>query len=78
MEYISKREAIDTIRRESKDNSGLICYIDIDTLEALDTTDIVRCGECRKRGKKECPLLMISSHNIDVPEDDDFCSWGEL
>lgn len=78
MEYISRQEVIDTIRRELKENSGLICYINTDEIEALDTIDVVRCGECRKRGKKECPLLMINSHNIDVPEDDDFCSWGEL
>lgn len=78
MEYISRQEVIDTIRRELKENSGLICYINTDEIEALDTIDVVRCGECRKRGKKECPLLMISSHNIDLPEDDDFCSWGEL
>ena len=78
MEYISRQEVIDTIRRELKENSGLICYINTDEIEALDTIDVVRCGECRKRGKKECPLLMISSHNIDLPEDDDCCSSGEL
>lgn len=78
MEYIGRQDVIDTIRREAKDNSGLISYVDTDEIEALDTIDIVRCGECRKRGTNGCPLLMISSHNIDVPEDDDFCSWGEL
>lgn len=76
MEYINKQGVLDEIRRLSE--STIVCYIDPDDIEALDTIDIVRCGECRKRGKKECPLLMINSHNIDVPEDDDFCSWGEL
>lgn len=76
MEYINKQGVLDEIRRLSEPT--IVCYIDPDDIEALDTIDIVRCGECRKRGKKGCPLLMINSHNIDVPEDDDFCSWGEL
>ena len=76
MEYIDKQAVLDEIHRLSE--STIVCYIDPDDVEALDTIDIVRCGECRKRGTNECPLLMISSHNIDVPEDDDFCSWGEL
>lgn len=76
MEYINKQGVLDEIHRLSE--STIVCYIDPDDIEALDTIDIVRCGECRRRGKKECPLLMINRHNIDVPEDDDFCSWGEL
>lgn len=70
MEYILKQEVLDAIHR--------ISCADTDILRALARSAIVKCGECRKRGKKECPLLMINSHNIDVPEDDDFCSWGEI
>lgn len=44
---------------------------------APEPVDIVHCAECRKRGTKECPLFVVSRHNVDVPEDDDFCSWGE-
>lgn len=43
MEYINKQGVLDEIHRLSE--STIVCYIDPDDIEALDTIDIVRCGE---------------------------------
>ena len=45
------------------------------TLENNDFVQVVRCKDCRyNKGKNKC----LNEHSIiDIPKDDDFCSYGE-
>lgn len=36
---------------------------------------VVRCKDCKWRGKLGCSVRIVDES--DKPKDDDFCSWGE-
>ena len=65
------------------DNDAADCYRDcIDLLDSIPTTDVVevvRCKDCRWRGREDCAMF----YRCDCGEqhtwetDNDFCSYGE-
>lgn len=42
--------------------------------EPAEHTEIIRCKQCRHRGRLECPFGITA---FDAPTDDDFCSRAE-
>lgn len=53
----------------------------IDAVEVVakneTTTEVVRCKDCKWRGKHGCYRNRDSYTWYNRPKDDDFCSWGE-
>lgn len=47
----------------------------LDSVERFATTEVVRCKDCKWRGKLGCAVRIVDES--DIPNDDDFCSWGE-
>lgn len=41
----------------------------------VDAVSVVRCKDCKWRGKPGCAVTIVDES--DEPKDDDFCSWGE-
>lgn len=37
--------------------------------------EIVRCKDCKWRGELGCAVSIVDES--DIPNDDDFCAWGE-
>ena len=65
------------------DNDAADCYRDcIDLLDSIPTTDVapvVRCKDCRWRGREDCAMFYRcecgEQHTWET--DNDFCSYGE-
>ena len=64
-----------------RNNSGIgewyANYIEDMIAEAptIDAVEVVRCKDCKWRGKLGCAITIVDES--DKPKDDDFCSWGE-
>ena len=70
-DYIKRDRALRAIAiSESKE----VAYDAISDLEAADVVAVTRCGFCRfNTGDHKC----LNAHSImDVPADDDYCSYG--
>ncbi len=65
------------------DNDEADCYRDcidlLDSIPAADVVPVVRCKDCRLRGREECAMFYRcecgEQHTWET--DNDFCSWGE-
>lgn len=65
------------------DNDAADCYRDcidlLDSIPAADVAPVVRCKDCRWRGREDCAMF----YRCDCGEqhtwetDNDFCSYGE-
>ena len=79
-EYIEREAAIEAIMSDPPDAHYPSWYIDrIKTLSAADVVPVVRCKDCRWRGREECGMFYRcecgEQHTWET--DNDFCSWGE-
>ena len=65
------------------DNDAADCYRDcidlLDSIPAVDVAPVVRCKDCRRRGREDCAMFYRCNcgeqHTWET--DNDFCSWGE-
>ena len=65
------------------DNDEADCYRDcidlLDSIPAADVAPVVRCKDCRLRGREECAMFYRcecgEQHTWET--DNDFCSYGE-
>lgn len=62
----------------------LACRTIVREMPTIDSVPVVRCPECRRRGKVgECPLFMLVKNpdgtyeRIDYSEDNGFCHYGD-
>ena len=55
------------------------CIVLLDSIPAADVAPVVRCKDCRWRGREECGMFYrCGCGEQDTWEtDDDFCSYGE-
>ena len=79
-EYIEREAAIEAIMSDPPDAHYPSWYIDrIKTLSAADVVPVVRCKDCRWRGREECGMFYRcecgEQHTWET--DDDFCGYGE-
>lgn len=52
----------------------------LETAQAIDAVEVVRCKNCRKRHTWECAMHYESEDGKEQygwENDNDFCSWGE-
>ena len=52
----------------------------LETAQAIDAVEVVRCKNCRKRHTWECAMDYESDDGKEqygCENDNDFCSWGE-
>ena len=47
----------------------------LSVIPAADVVEVVRCKDCKWRGKAGCAIDIVDE--TDEPKDDDFCSYGE-
>lgn len=65
------------------DNDEADCYRDcidlLDSIPAADVAPVVRCKDCRRRGREDCAMFYRCNcgeqHTWET--DNDFCSYGE-
>lgn len=65
------------------DNDAADCYRDcidlLDSIPAADVAPVVRCKDCRWRGREDCAMFYRCNcgeqHTWET--DNDFCSYGE-
>lgn len=75
-EYITRREALIVLEEMEDIESGFAAMYEI---PAADVAAVVRCKDCRWRGREDCAMF----YRCDCGEqhtwetDDDFCSYGE-
>ena len=79
-EYIKREAVIETIMSEPPDAHYPQWYVDkIKSIPAADVVPVVRCKDCRLRGREECAMFYRcecgEQHTWET--DDDFCSYGE-
>ena len=88
-EYIEREAAKERLRMWitdcviDGDNDAADCFrgcIDLlDSIPAADVAPVVRCKDCRLRGREECAMFYRcecgEQHTWET--DDDFCSYGE-
>ena len=83
-EYIKREDAIDTVldvyyNTPDIDLSGKRLEAAILNIPAADVVPVVRCKDCRLRGREECAMFYRcecgEQHTWET--DDDFCSYGE-
>lgn len=48
---------------------------DVDNAPSVDAVEVVRCKDCKWRGELGCAVSIVDES--DIPNDDDFCAWGE-
>ena len=81
MDECIKREAvIEAIMSEPPDAHYPQWYVDkIKSIPAADVVPVVRCKDCRLRGREECAMFYRcecgEQHTWET--DNDFCSYGE-
>ena len=51
--------------------------VEVSDIENAPSIDIVRCKECVKRMREDCPMCNGCKLDRVPTEDDDFCSYGE-
>ena len=82
--YIKREDAIDTVldvyyNTPDIDLSGKRLEAAILNIPAADVVPVVRCKDCRLRGREECAMFYRcecgEQHTWEA--DDDFCSYGE-
>ena len=82
--YIKREDAIDTVldvyyNTPDIDLSGKRLEAAILNIPAADVVPVVRCKDCRLRGREECAMFYCcecgEQHTWEA--DDDFCSYGE-
>lgn len=79
-EYIKREAVIEAIMSEPPDAHYPQWYVDkIKSIPAADVVPVVRCKDCRWRGREECAMFYRcecgEQHTWET--DDDFCSYGE-
>ena len=79
-EYIKREATIEAIMSEPPDAHYPQWYVDkIKSIPAADVAPVVRCKDCRWRGREDCAMF----YRCDCGEqhtwetDNDFCSYGE-
>lgn len=79
-EYIKREAVIEVIMSEPPDAHYPQWYVDkIKSIPAADVVPVVRCKDCRWRGREDCAMF----YRCDCGEqhtwetDNDFCSYGE-
>ena len=79
-EYIKREAVIEAIMSEPPDAHYPQWYVDkIKSIPAADVAPVVRCKDCRWRGREDCAMF----YRCDCGEqhtwetDNDFCSYGE-
>ena len=82
--YIKREDAIDTVldvyyNTPDIDLSGKRLEAAILNIPAADVVPVVRCKDCRLRGREECAMFYRcecgEQHTWET--DNDFCSYGE-
>ena len=78
--YIKREAVIEAIMSEPPDAHYPQWYVDkIKSIPAADVAPVVRCKDCRWRGREDCAMF----YRCDCGEqhtwetDNDFCSYGE-
>ena len=79
-EYIKREAVIEAIMSEPPDAHYPQWYVDkIKSIPAADVAPVVRCKDCRWRGREDCAMFYRcecgEQHTWET--DDDFCSYGE-
>ena len=79
-EYIKREATIEAIMSEPPDAHYPQWYVDkIKSIPAADVVPVVRCKDCRLRGREECAMFYRcecgEQHTWET--DNDFCSYGE-
>ena len=79
-EYIKREAVIEIIMSEPPDAHYPQWYVDkIKSIPAADVVPVVRCKDCRWRGREECAMFYRcecgEQHTWET--DNDFCSYGE-
>ena len=76
-EYIEREEALSAIKQAFEKGERPSLYIKC--IPAADVAPVVRCKDCRWRGREECGMFYrCGCGEQDTWEtDDDFCSYGE-
>lgn len=79
-EYIKREAVIEAIMSEPPDAHYPQWYVDkIKSIPAADVAPVVRCKDCRLRGREECAMFYRcecgEQHTWET--DNDFCSYGE-
>ena len=76
-EYIDREEVLSAIKQAFEKGEGPSLYIK--RIPAADVAPVVRCKDCRWRGREDCAMF----YRCDCGEqhtwetDNDFCSYGE-
>ena len=82
--YIKREDAIDTVldvyyNTPDIDLSGERLEAAILNIPAADVVPVVRCKDCRLRGREECAMFYRcecgEQHTWET--DNDFCSWAK-
>ena len=82
--YIKREDAIDTVldvyyNTPDIDLSGERLEASILNIPAADVVPVVRCKDCRLRGREECAMFYRcecgEQHTWET--DNDFCSWAK-
>ncbi len=67
------RRYIDADKLQRHGNrGGMVYWRDIEAQPTADVAEVVRCKDCRFFKREVCPLA-----NIEEPQPNDFCSYGE-
>ena len=79
-EYIKREAVIEAIMSEPPDAHYPQWYVDkIKSIPAADVAPVVRCKDCRWRGREDCAMFYRcecgEQHTWET--DNDFCSYGE-
>lgn len=79
-EYIKREAVIEVIMSEPPDAHYPQWYVDkIKSIPAADVAPVVRCKDCRRRGREDCAMFYRcecgEQHTWET--DNDFCSYGE-
>ena len=79
-EYIKREAVIEAIMSEPPDAHYPQWYVDkIKSIPAADVAPVVRCKDCRWRGREDCAMFYRCNcgeqHTWET--DNDFCSYGE-
>ena len=79
-EYIKREAAIEAIMSDPPDAHYPQWYVDkIKSIPAADVAPVVRCKDCRWRGREDCAMFYRCNcgeqHTWET--DNDFCSYGE-
>lgn len=76
-EYIEREEALSAIKQAFEKGEGPSLYIK--RIPAADVAPVVRCKDCRWRGREDCAMFYRcecgEQHTWET--DNDFCSYGE-